>query len=52
MTTYSIILAWKITWSLLGYSLRGRKELDMTNQLEHTYHSLVFPRGSDSKEFT
>ena len=36
MVTYSRILAWKIPWqrSLVGYSPRGHKELDMT---EHTH---------------
>ena len=44
MTTHSSILAWKVPWtkepgglqsmgSLVGYSLWGRKELFMTEQL-------------------
>ena len=36
--THSSILAWRITWTeeTLGYSPRGRKELDMTEVTEHT----------------
>ena len=40
MATHSSILAWRIPWqrSLVGYSSWGRKELDMTEQLQiHTY---------------
>ena len=47
MATHSSILAWKIPWkeepgghgqrSLVGYSLLGCKELDMTEQLTHTH---------------
>ena len=35
MATHSNILAWRIPWTeeLEGYSPRGRKELDMTEQL-------------------
>ena len=40
MATHSSILTWRIPWqrSLVGYSPWGRKELDMTEQLQiHTY---------------
>ena len=30
MATHSSILAWRIPWSLAGYSSWGRKESDMT----------------------
>ena len=32
MTTCSTILAWEIPWSLVGYSPRGHKESDITEQ--------------------
>ena len=37
MATHSSILAWRIpwTWSLVGYSPRGCKESDTTEQLTH-----------------
>ena len=37
MATHSSILAWEIPWTdnLAGYSLWGRKESDMTEQLTH-----------------
>ena len=37
---HSSILAWKISWqrSLVGYSLMGRKELDMTERLSTAQH--------------
>ena len=37
MATHSSILAWEIAWTdnLAGYSLWGRKESDMTEQLTH-----------------
>ena len=36
MATHSSTLAWKIPWtrSLVGYSLWGRKELNMTERLQ------------------
>ena len=47
MAIHSDILTWKIPWkeepgghgqrSLVGYSLLGCKELDMTEQLTHTH---------------
>ena len=37
MATHSSILAWRIPWrSLMGYSPRGRKELDTTERLHFT----------------
>ena len=30
MATHSSILAWKIPWTVMGYSLWGRKESDIT----------------------
>ena len=38
MVTHSSILAWRIPWtrSLVGYSPRGHKELDTTEQLHFT----------------
>ena len=36
--THSSILAWRIPWSLVGYSPRGRKESDMTEQLHFHFH--------------
>ena len=32
---HSSILAWRIPWSLVGYSLWGHKELDMTEATDH-----------------
>ena len=44
MAILSSILAWKIPWtgrgSLVGYSPRGRKELDTTGMLL-TYYSVI-----------
>ena len=38
MATHSSIPAWTIPWrSLVGYSLWGRKELDMTERLTRLY---------------
>ena len=34
--THSSILAWRIPWTII-YSLWGRKELDTTDRLLHTY---------------
>ena len=34
--THSSILAWRIPWSLVGYSPWGRKESDMTERLHFT----------------
>ena len=31
MATHSSILAWRIPWTLLGYSPWGRRELDVTH---------------------
>ena len=36
MATHSSILAWRIPWSLVGYSPRGRKESDTTERLHYT----------------
>ena len=36
MATQFSILARRIPWSLVGYSLRGRKELDTSEQLTHS----------------
>ena len=33
MATHSSILAWRIPWSLVGYSSWVHKELDMTERL-------------------
>ena len=33
MATHSSILAWRISWSLVGYSSWGHKESDMTERL-------------------
>ena len=39
MATHSSILAWKIPWSLVGYSPRGHKESRTTERLStHTLH--------------
>ena len=45
MATHSSILAWGIPWkgSLVGYSPRGCKELDTTEQL--TFSLLSLPLG-------
>ena len=42
METHSTVLAWKIRWTEEpgGYSPRGRKELDVTEQLSTAQHSL------------
>ena len=47
MATHSSILAWRIRGqrSLMGYSLWGLKELDMTEQLTYRYRHVVC--GSD-----
>ena len=37
MLTHSSILAWTIPWSLADYIPWGRKELDTTEPLTHTY---------------
>ena len=40
MATHPSILAWRIPWteeSLVGYSPRGRKEVDMTERLSVTH---------------
>ena len=50
MATHSSILAWRIPWTeeLVGYSLWGHKELDVTEQLllslssAFGYHKFVF----------
>ena len=34
MATHSSILAWRIPWTEVGYSPRGRKELDTTEATE------------------
>ena len=36
MDTQFSIFARRIPWSLVGYSLRGRKELDTSEQLTHS----------------
>ena len=36
MATHSSILAWRIPWSLVGYSPRGRKESGTTERLHFT----------------
>ena len=40
MAPHSSILAWKIPWmeELVGYSPRGRKELDTTERLHFHFH--------------
>ena len=35
METYSSTFAWKIPWTVAGYSPWGCKELDTTEQLRH-----------------
>ena len=42
MATHSSILAWRIPWtrSLVGYSPRGHKESDTTEQLDLTFSLL------------
>ena len=60
MATHASILAWKIPWkeepgghgqrSLVGYSLLGCKELDMTEQLTHT-HTHTHTHTGDSLRF-
>ena len=37
MTTHTSILAWKIPWSLAGYSPWGHKKSDTTEQVTHTH---------------
>ena len=43
MATHSSILAWRIPWSLVGYSPRGRKELDTTERLHFHFQLNKFP---------
>ena len=50
MATHSSILAWRIPWSLVGYSPWGRKESDTTEQLHFLFffqetYSLVELKG-------
>ena len=33
MATHSSVLAWRIPWTKVGYSPRGHKESDLTEQL-------------------
>ena len=37
MATHTSILAWRIPWSLVGYSSWGGKESDTTEWLTHTH---------------
>ena len=59
MAAYSVILTWRIPWiaSLVGYSARGHKELDTTEQAhvvnrtfegsdETSHWYLLFPQKS------
>ena len=39
--THSSILAWRIPW-MVGYSPRGRKELDTTERLHFTLFPILF----------
>ena len=50
MTTHSSILCWRILWtrSLLGYSLWGSKELDMTEWLTLNFHMVLFSSVAQS----
>ena len=43
MATHSSILAWKIPWmeEPVGYSPRGRKELEMTELLHFHFHPVM-----------
>ena len=41
MTTHTSILAWKIPWSLAGYSPWGHKKSDTTEQVTHTHTSCI-----------
>ena len=54
MATHSSVLAWRIPWQrdLVGYSLWGCKELDMTKQLTHTHISHRSTGCSPRKEHT
>jgi len=53
MATHSSILAWKIPWrSLVGYSLWGHKESDLTEHVDKDVHSLTCPIFSSSKATT
>ena len=36
MAAHSSVLAWRIPWSLIGYSPLALKELDTTESLTHT----------------
>ena len=58
MATHSSILAWRISWSLVGYSPRGRKESDTAERL-HFHFTLCksqkkkdqnYGNGSKGKE--
>ena len=40
MAIHSSTLAWKIPWSLIGYSLWGPKELDTTSKFTFTLDKL------------
>ena len=48
MATHSSICAWKILWqrSLVGYSPRSLKELDMTERAHIHVQDLLLPRYS------
>ena len=38
MATHSSILAWRIPWSLVGYSQQGHKESDTSERLHFHFH--------------
>ena len=42
MATHTSILAWRIPWSLVGYSSWGRKESDTTEWLTHTHTHILY----------
>ena len=46
MATHSSTLAWKIPWSLVGYSPWGREESDMTEQLHFHFLLLCIGEGN------
>ena len=45
MPTYSSILAWKIPWSLEGYSPQGHKKPDMAQWLKSIYMSIPYSQS-------
>ena len=50
MATHSSILAWRIPWSLVSYSLWGHKESDMTERLTLYYRAKRVEQGVNTEK--